>query len=116
MEAEIQAQVRKAVTQGKGARFRDAVTMPPSPFDSSAGAAAQRAAAAAAAAAPISQASPEQSGASPKPAASRSLGSHQTHAGGEPTATARNYGRSSASAGEMAVLSAVAQKSKAGGS
>lgn len=37
MEAEIQAQVRKAIQQGKGARFKDAVSMPSSPFDSASG-------------------------------------------------------------------------------
>lgn len=41
MEAEIQAQVRKAIAQGKGARFKDAISMPASMFDSAAGMAAQ---------------------------------------------------------------------------
>ena len=41
MEAEIATQVRKAVAAGRGARFRDALAMPVSMFDSAAGMAAQ---------------------------------------------------------------------------
>jgi hypothetical protein len=41
MEAEIATQVRKAVAAGRGARFKDALSMPASMFDSAAGMAAQ---------------------------------------------------------------------------